>query len=177
MGADTTGCGQPDWRVTEGPAIGTEPLFELHEVSLHADFFVTGGMSRRIFSRLVTETPTMVESLGRTLPDIAGALRIYAAASARAYVGWSEGLGLNVELDGNRGVLAIVRDHYEVELHLPPEQFESLVALLPWAPRKANLRIEVERTLDQGLLPSEGFFWNDHLSPVILFNEFELKMF
>jgi len=45
-----------DWRVTEGPAIGKEPGFEVSEVHIDLRFFVTGAMSRSIEARLISPT-------------------------------------------------------------------------------------------------------------------------
>ena len=66
-----------DWRVTEGPAFGVEPEFELSGIQLCANFYVAGSMSRRITAAVTTSTPTLVESLDRTLPQLSGLLTIF----------------------------------------------------------------------------------------------------
>jgi hypothetical protein len=163
-----------DWRVTEGPGIGREPLFELSDIHLNASFFVTGGMSRNMLAALSTKTPTRVESIDRTLPEMEGFIRIYSNLPERSYTHLF-GRGYDsFELDSQRGVLAFVPpDKFGVHLYLPAAQYDLLLPMLARA-SKAMLRIEIERSLDQGLLDNEVHFWNDRMSPIILFNEFEI---
>lgn len=166
--------GSADWRISEGPAIGIEPEFELSDIRLGANFFVTGGISRSISASLTTSTPTLVESLGRTLPELFGQVRIFDSHPEQSYPGLYQNHFESIELGSHRGVLALVApDWFVVHLYLPPDQFAMLLSLLTPAPPKTSLRIEIERSLDQGLLDLEHHFWNDHISPVILFNEFE----
>jgi hypothetical protein len=160
---------QSDWRVIDGPAIGRDPEFLLSDIRVNAHFFETGNMSRNISARLVTKTPTLVESTGRILPDMPGNLRIHSSRFLSNYRG--------VEFGPNRGVLALIEDGYVVELFLPPDQFESLLPLLTPPPPQAGLMIEVDKTLDQKLYFEEDkYFWNDLLSPLVFFNEFELSV-
>ena len=67
-------------------------------------------------------------------------------------------------------------DRYLVHLNLPPDQFAMLLPLFAPAPATARLRIEVERTIDQGLFEPGIHFWNDRVSPVILFDEFQIVL-
>ena len=76
-----------DWRVTEGPAIGAEPEFEFSDIRLNANFIVTGTILRSISASLTTSTPTLVESLGRPLPELFGLLRIFDNHPERSYPG------------------------------------------------------------------------------------------
>jgi len=169
--------GDADWRVTEGPAIGAEPEFLLSDIELNAHFYVTGGMSRDISASLATSTPTLVESLGRTLPELSGYLRIFDDHPERSYPGLHQGHFESVELGSQRGVLALLAPgHFGVHLYLPPEQFALVLPLLSPAPSRARLRIEIERTLDQNLFEEDKHFWNDRLSPIILFNEFKISV-
>ncbi|HEX6603389.1 MAG TPA: hypothetical protein VF027_00740 [Sphingomicrobium sp.] len=165
-----------DWRVTEGPGIGIEPLFELSQIHLNANFFVTGGMSRNMLALLSTKTPTRVESIDRTLPEMEGLIRIYSDLPERAFTHLF-GRGYDsFELYSQRGVLALVPpDRFAVHLYLPAMQYDLLLPMLARASR-AMLRIEIERTLDQGLLDDQTHFWNDRMSPIILFNEFEINV-
>ena len=166
---------EDDWRVTEGPAFGVEPEFDLSDIRPGANFYVTGSMSRRITATVTASTPTLVESLDRTLPQLSGFLRIFDDHHRRTITGFGE--GKPVDLGPHRGAMWLSSpDRYVVHLYLPPDQFERLLPLLAPAPAAARLRIEVERTLDQGLLDTQLHFWNDRLSPVILFNEFELSL-
>ena len=158
-----------DWRVTEGPSIGAEPEFTLSDIRLGANFFVTGAMSRNIAARLSTATPTVVESSGRRLADMCGTLRIHDSQFLDEFRG--------VDLGGCRGVLALLNaDEYVVEIFLPPDQFESLLPLLAPAPARAELLIEIERTLDQAVFEELRYFWDDRRSPTIPFNEFKLSV-
>lgn len=164
-----------DWRVTEGPAFGVEPEFELSGIRLGANFFVTGSMSRRITAAVTATAPTRVESLDRALPQLSGFLRIFDSHPERTITGMTD--GMPVPLGPHRGALWLRGpDGYVVHLYLPADQFDRLLSLMAPAPLAARLRIEVERTLDQGLLDTEVHFWNDRLSPVILFNEFEISL-
>lgn len=170
-------AGDPDqdWRVSEGPAFGVEPAFELSDIRLGANFYVTGSMSRRITAAVTASTPTLVESLGRTLPQLPGFLTIFDEHYERTIAGMED--GMPVHLGRERGALWLrAPDRYVIHLYLPGDQFEGLLRLMTPAPATARLRIEVERTLDQGLLDTEVHFWNDRLSPVILFNEFEISL-
>lgn len=164
-----------DWRVTEGPAIGLEPELELSEISFQANFYVTGGMSRMIGARLSTITPIPVESLGRSLSELNGYIRIFDHLPAHTYPGLFPDHFGHVELAEQRGAMAMLAEHFAMHLYLPPDQFALSLPLFSAPSRKAQLRIEIERTLDQGLLDNEKLFWNDRLSPVILFNEFQLS--
>ena len=164
-----------DWRITEGPAFGVEPAFDLSDIRLRANFHATGAMSRSITARLTTATPTRVESLDRTLPELGGFLRILDDHPERSVQFLRD--GAPVPLGRDRGVLKLVGpDRYDVYLYLPTDQFARLLPMLAPPPLTARLRIEVERTLDQGVVNSDAHFWNDHLSPVILFNEFEISL-
>jgi hypothetical protein len=164
-----------DWRVTEGPAFGVEPEFELSDIRLGAKFIVTGSMMRRITAAVTASAPTVVESLSRTLPELSGFLEIFDTHPTRTLTRFGE--GDPVDLGSMRGAIWLGSpDHYVVHLYLPPEQFALLLALMASAPATARLRIEVERTLDNGLLDNQLHFWNDRLSPVILFNEFEISL-
>lgn len=164
-----------DWRITEGPAFGVEPEFDLSDIRLRVNFHVTGSISRRVTARLTTATPTCVESLDRTLPELCGSLRIFDDHPERAVQYLRD--GKPVPLGRDRGVLRLVGpDRYDVHLYLPTEQFERLLPMIVSPPATARLRIEVERTLDQGVSPPDVHFWNDRLSPVILFNEFEISL-
>ena len=164
-----------DWRVTEGPAFGIEPEFDLSDIRVGANFYVTGSMSRRITATVTASAPTLVESLDRTLPQLSGFLRIFDDHHGHTLTSFGD--GMPVELGPHRGAFWLRGlDRYVVHLYLPPDQFERLLPLMSPAPATARLRIEVERTLDQGLLDSQLHFWNDRLSPVILFNEFEISL-
>lgn len=164
-----------DWRVTEGAAFGVEPEFELSDIRLGVNFIVTGSMLRRITATVTASEPTLVESLGRTLPQLSGFLKIFDGHQGRTITGMGD--GMPVDLGGQRGALWVRSpDRYVVHLYMPTDQFEMLLPLMTPAPATARLRIEVDRTLDQGLLDSQSHFWNDRLSPVILFNEFELSL-
>lgn len=164
-----------DWRVTDGPAFGVEPEFELFNIRLGMNFIVTGTTSRRITASVTASEPTLVESLGRTLPQLSGSLRIFDGQRGRTIT--SMGEGTPVELRGQRGAMWVRSpDRYVVHLYLPSEQFEKLLPLVTPAPATARLRIEVDRTLDQGLLDTQSHFWNDRQSPVVLFNEFEISL-
>jgi hypothetical protein len=164
-----------DWRVTDGPAFGIEPEFELSNIRPKAHFIETGVMFRLITADLTASAPTLVESLNRTLPQLSGFLRIVDSHPTGAIASIGEG-GL-IDLGPQRGVLGLHSpDAYVVKLHLPTDQFEMLLPLMVPAPATARLRIEVDRNLDQGLLDNERHFWNDRLSPVILFNEFEISL-
>lgn len=166
-----------DWRVTEGPAMGIEPSFALRDVSVHADFYVPGGMGRRIMATLTTDSPAVVESQGRPLSAMPGLLRIYGHQTERSSIGHMVGrYDMDVPMEAMRGVLAVFDEGYAVHLYLPREQFAELLPLFAPVPAQVTLRIEVERTLDQGLPDSDSHFWNDRLSPVIVFNEFELSV-
>jgi hypothetical protein len=162
-----------DWRVTEGPAIGTEPIFDLSDIVVDLHFFVTGGMSRSIYAKLATTSPTRVESTGSTLSELEGQLQIHDGLPEKSYPGlYPEHFG-SIALGQNRGVLALpVPDMFIVHLYLPPEQFAATLSTLVQARGSTVLRMEIDRTLDQALPYEECFFWNDILSPVILFNEF-----
>lgn len=163
-----------DWRITEGPAFGIEPEFDLSDIHLGANFFVTGSMSRRITARLTTTTPTLVESLGRTLPQLGGSLRIVDNHPKSTALFLRD--GKPVDLGPARGVLGLAGpDCYALQLYLPADQFAKLLPMFSHRPAAGRLRIEVERTLDQGLFEPDVHFWNDRLSPVILFNEFEFS--
>jgi hypothetical protein len=168
---------QTDWRVTDGPAIGIEPEFEITAVVVSADFYVAGSMSRHILAAIRTSTPTFVESLGRTLPEFTGHLRVYSQHPERSYPGlYPDHFGATM-LGPNRGALAILPpDRYVVHLYLPLDQFEMVLPVLTCSARIARLRIEIDRTLDQGLIDSQEHFWNDRISPVILFNEFSISV-
>lgn len=162
-----------DWRITEGPAFGIEPEFELSDIRPGANFWVTGSMSRHISAAVTTATPTRVESLGRTLPEIVGLLTIFDEHPGRTMTSVAD--GMSVELGPERGALWVRSpDRYVVHLYLPTDQFAMLLPLMVPAPATARLRIEVERTIDQGVFEPDSHFWNDRLSPVILFNEFEI---
>jgi hypothetical protein len=164
-----------DWRVTEGPAFGVEPQFELSSIRLGAHFIETGVMFRRITAAVTASEPVVVESLGRTLPELSGFLTIFDNHRARTIPHLGE--GMPVELGQARGAMWVRGpDGYEVHLYLPTDQFVLLLPLLAPTPPAARLRIEVDRTLDIGLLDTQLHFWNDRLSPVILFNEFELSL-
>lgn len=166
---------EDDWRVTEGPAFGVEPEFELTDIRFGANFYVTGSLSRRITATVTASTPMLVESLGRTLPRLCGSLRIFDEHHERTITGMED--GRPVDLGSQRGALWLRGpDRYVVHLYLPSDQFDRLLRLMTPAPATAKLRIEVERTIDQGVLDSELHFWNDRLSPVILFNEFEISL-
>ncbi len=170
-----TGLPESDWRVTEGPAFGVEPAFELSDIRPGANFFVTGSMSRRVTAVATATAPTLVESLGRTLPQLSGFLRIFDSHPERTVTAMGD--GMPVPLGPHRGALWLrAPDRYVVHLYLPAAQFDGLLPLIVPAPSAARLRIEVERTLDQGLLDTDLHFWNDRLSPVILFNEFEISL-
>lgn len=164
-----------DWRVTEGPAIGSEPVFDLSGIMTLASFSVTGWMGRRVQAVLSTVTATVVESSGLLLSAMPGLLRIFDSPAERAAVGWHHGDRETVPLDGARGAIAVFGERYGIDLHLPPEQFDALLPMLAGA-QSARLRIEVERTLDQGLLDDQKLFWNDRLSPRIVFDEFEISV-
>lgn len=164
-----------DWRVTEGPAFGVEPEFELSEIRLGVNFIVTGAMLRRITASVTASTPMLVESVGRTLPELSGFLRIFDGHSGHTLTSMEDGRPF--DLGGQRGALWLCNHgRYIVHLYLPTDQFERLLPMFTPAPAAARLRIEVDRTLDQGLLDNQLHFWNDRLSPVILFNEFELSL-
>lgn len=164
-----------DWRVTEGPAFGVEPEFELSDIRLGANFIVTGSMMRRITAAVTASAPTVVESLDRTLPQLSGFLRIFDNHPGRTLTSFGD--GMPVDLGPARGALWLRSpDRYVVHLYLPTDQFALLLPLMAPAPATARLRIEVDRTLDGGLLDTQLHFWNDRLSPVILFNEFELSL-
>lgn len=164
-----------DWRITEGPAFGVEPEFELSEIRLGANFFVTGSMSRRITARLTTTTPTVIESLGIALPQLCGFFRIFDEQPECTVLFMRD--GKPVDLGPQRGVLGLVGpDRYAVHLYLPTDQFTRLLPIFAQPPVTARLRIEVERTIDQGVSEPDVHFWNDRLSPVILFNEFEISL-
>lgn len=171
----TTENDQPDWRVTDGPNIGQEPLFDLSEIRLHSRFITTGEMLRDISGTLTTATPTLVESIGRPLSALSGSFRIYSYLPDRAFSHlFGQGYGA-FELHGHRGVLAFTaRESFLVHLYLPAEQFEQLLPMLGRARSRVQLRIEIERTLDQGVFEEDVHFWNDRVSPIILFNEFEI---
>jgi len=160
-----------DWRVTEGPAIGAEPEFEISDVQVEASFHGDGSMSRGIWATLKTSTPTQVESLGLTLRQLTGVLRILDTDPPLL-----PGLLRNlVELGPARGVLELASpDRYHVFLYLPPEQFAMLLPLFAPAPATGRLRIEVERLLHQAVDEPDDNFWNDHQSPAIVFNTFEI---
>lgn len=164
-----------DWRVTEGPAFGIEPEFELSGIRLGANFYVTGTMSRRITAVVTASAPTVVESLGRPLSQLSGFLRIFDSHHGRTVTSMED--GMPVDLGGQRGAMWLRGpDRYVVHLYLPTDQFDRLAPLMTPAPATARLRIEVERTLDQGLLNTQEHFWNDRVSPVILFDEFEISL-
>jgi hypothetical protein len=164
-----------DWRVTEGPVFGIEPEFELTAIRSGANFFVTGSMSRRITADLTTSTPTLVESAGVALPRLTGSLAVYDEHPERCVL--LPRKGPPTPLGNHRGILGMITpDRYLVILYLPPDQFARLLPLLCPASPRAMLRIEVDRTLDQGLLDSQSHFWDDRASPVILFNEFEITL-
>lgn len=162
-----------DWRVDEGPAIGIDPVFDLSAIGAEARFYAHGSMSRRIIAKISTPTPTMVESLGRPLATMSGLLTIF--DSRQDQTGMFSGLRGPVEPGANRGALGLTGlDRYAVHLYLPPDQFAALLSLFAPAPPSARLRIEVERTLNQGLFDEDSHFWNDRLSPVVLFNAFDI---
>lgn len=164
-----------DWRVTEGPAFGIEPEFELSDIRLGAKFVVTGSMMRNISAAVAARAPTLVESLNQTLPELSGVLEIFDSQPQRTLMRFGE--GNPVDLGSTRGAMWLSGPgRYVVHLYLPPDQFQALLALFAPPPAAARLRIEVDRTLDQGLLDSQSHFWNDRLSPVILFNEFEISL-
>jgi len=163
-----------DWRVKEGPAIGVEPEFELSDIRVGANFIVTGAMLRRITATVTASAPTLVESLGRTLPQLSGFLRIFEGHCQHTITSFGD--GVPIDLGPARGALWLRGpDRYVVHLYLPSDQFAMLLPLITSAPAGARLRVEVDRTLDQGLQDTQLHFWNDRLSPVILFNEFELS--
>lgn len=165
--------GHDDWRITEGPAIGIEPEFALSDVELTANFFVTGTMSRAVTAKLTTATPTRVESVDRLLSEFAGRLHIFDSHPNRSYPGLYPGHFDSIELGEQRGALALLApNRFAVHLYLPADQFAALLPLVTSS--GMQLRIEVERTIDQGLPDEQAFFWNDRVSPVILFNEFRI---
>jgi hypothetical protein len=164
-----------DWRVTEGPAFGVEPEFALSDIRSGANFIVTGAMLRRITATVTASAPTLVESLDRTLSQLFGVLEIFDGHSEHTITSFGDGMG--VETGTARGAMWLRSpDRYVVHLYLPTEQFARLLPLMAPAPATAKLRIEVDRTLDNGLLDTQLYFWNDRLSPVILFNEFEISL-
>jgi hypothetical protein len=161
-----------DWRVTEGPAIGLAPEFLLWDMLASASFYETGSMSRRISARASAQTPLMVESVGRKLSELEGALTIYDYLPDQSHAGLCPDHFDSVKLDSNRGALALhPPGRFMIHLYLPPDQFELLLPII--APRFGPLvlQIEVERTLDQGLPDQDMLFWNDQAAPVVLFNE------
>lgn len=167
----------PDWRVTEGPAIGREPVFVLTNIRLSANFYITGTMSRGIVATLATSTPTRVETVNRSMSEMTGFIRIFDEIPERSYLPLFQGPPGGIELRASRGVLWIVPpDRFAVDLYLPPHQFEKLIALFSCGCAEAELRVEVDRSLDQGLCDEDVYFWNDRLSPVVLFNEFEITV-
>ena len=164
-----------DLRVTDGPAFGVEPEFDLSNIRLGMNFVVTGSILRRVTATVTASAPTLVESLGHTLPQLSGFLRIFDGHESRTITGMGD--RMPVDLEGQRGAMWVRSpDQYVVHLYLPTDQFERLLPLMTPAPATARLRIEVDRTLDQGLLDSQSHFWNDRQSPVILFNEFEISL-
>lgn len=162
-----------DWRVDEGPVIGIEPAFDLSAIQSEARFHAPGSMSRRITAEISTTTPTMVESVGQPLSIMSGLLTIFDSHEDR--VGLFSGLRKPVEPGANRGAMGLTTPgRYAVHLYLPHDQFAALLPFFVPAPPSARLRIEVERTLNQGLFDEDSHFWNDRLSPVVLFNAFDI---
>ena len=174
-----------DPRVTEGPAIGREPEFELSDIWLHSSFSVVGTMSRKMSANLSTSSPTMVESLGRKLSELRGLIQIYNDLPDKTFYHLFGGAYDSFELFGHRGVLAMVplaeftripAEGFLVHLYLPPDQFAALCPALTSAERNARLYIEIERTVEQNVYEEDVHFWNDRISPLILFNEFRLDV-
>ena len=166
---------QGDWRVTDGPAIGRAPLFDLSEIRLRADFHASGAMSRSIMADLSSTSPMWLERMECHLAELPGYLEVFEALPEKSYPGLYPDLFESIALDGQRGALAAVApDHYAIHLYLPPDQFAAILPLVGTAQRRARLLIDIDRTIDQGLPDEECHFWNDWLSPVVLFNEFSL---
>ena len=165
-----------DWRVTDGPAIGLDPAFVLSDIEGLANFWITGSMSRRISARVAARTPLRVESIGIPLTDLQGLLTIYDEHPDRSNAGLCAGHFDSVDLTHHRGGLAIhPPGGFAIHLYLPEGQFERLLPLLA-ARSTARLQIEVDRTLDQALSEEESLFWNDRVSPVVLFEEFRISV-
>lgn len=174
-----------DWRVTEGPAIGREPEFELAELRLHSQFNVTGTLTQSVTALLSTSSPAVVESLGCSLSELRGFIRIYDHLPDEAYSHLFGGPYDSFKLGSNRGVLAMVPlerftrappESFLIHLYLPPDQFAVLVPMVACARANPQLYIEIERTLEQNVFEEDVHFWNDRLSPLILFNEFRLDV-
>lgn len=91
-----------DWRVTEGPAFGIEPEFELSGIRLGANFYVTGTMSRRITAVVTASAPTVVESLGRPLSQLAGFLRIFDSHHGRTVTSMEDGMPVDLGVSAGR---------------------------------------------------------------------------
>ena len=118
---------QSDWRVTDGPAIGRAPLFDLSEIRLRADFYATGAMSRSIMADLSSTSPMWLERLERHLAELPGYLEVFEALPEASYPGLYPDLFQSIALNGQRGALAAVApDHYAIHLYLPPDQFAEL---------------------------------------------------
>jgi hypothetical protein len=167
-----------DWRVTDGPAIGYDPVFIISEIRPYANFYAPGSMSRGVYASLSTSTPTRVESVDRTLPELSGHLAVFDSHPDRSYAGLYPGHFDFIDLGIHRGALAVhPPDRYVVHLYLPPDQFADLLPLLLCGSPQMQLTVEIDRTLDQGLLDSQSYFWNDRRSPVIPFNEFRVNVF
>ena len=67
-------------------------------------------------------------------------------------------------------------ESFLIHLYLPREQFAALLPMLASAHCNPKLYIEIDRTLEQNVLEEDLHFWNDRLSPLILFNEFRLEI-
>lgn len=175
----------PDWRVTEGPAIGREPEFELADVRLNSQFNASGTLIQSASALLLTSSPTLVESLGCSLSELRGFIRIYDHLPDETYYHLFGGSYDSFELGSNRGVLAMVPlesctrvppESFLVHLYLPQDQFAALLPMLASAHGNPRLCIEIDRTLEQNVFEEDVYFWNDRLSPLILFNEFRLDI-
>lgn len=132
-------------------------------------------MSRPIIARLTTTTPTLVESLGKTLPLLCGFLRIIDEHPESTALFLRD--GKPVDLGPERGVLGLIGpDRYAVHLYCRPISSRGSYQGSPSLSRRRGCASRSKGLSIRACSTRKIHLWNDRLSPVILFNEFELSL-
>ncbi len=154
-----------DWRIEDGPAIA-DPLtfdFTVLEIELQG---LRGGLAvPSIICEIRVRQHVIVEGIDTPMRDIDGRL-VIGCASALQIAG-------DIALEGHRGSLSLLPlPSLLAQIRLEPEPMAMVFpALRPGA--SGSFEIEFGTVYDELAEPN---FWNVAQSPVVLFDEFRLRI-
>ena len=154
-----------DWRIEDGPAIADPLTFDFTVTEIELQGLRSGLAVPSIICAITVRQHVIVEGIDTPMRDIDGRL-VIGCASASHMAG-------DIALEGHRGCLSLLPfPSLLAQLRLDPEHMAMVFpALRPGT--SGCFEIEFGTVYDELAEPN---FWNVAQSPVVLFDEFRLRI-